>query len=113
MGLGLDDVTGSWVGKVRQQISTSHLPAIQALRQIRQTRSSSKIWSRCSRASTQSNFALGSESPGTEAELTSGPVDPDLRLTSNNERINDAHASVHEIGTVPRGDRQTVDGRRR
>lgn len=33
--------------------------------------------------------------------------------TSNNERIDDAHAGVHEIRTVSRGDRQTVDGRRR
>lgn len=32
---------------------------------------------------------------------------------SSNERIDDAHASVHEIGTVSRDDRQTVDYRRR
>ena len=32
---------------------------------------------------------------------------------STNERIDHVHASVDEIGTVSRGDRQTVDGRSR
>ena len=36
-----------------------------------------------------------------------------LRETSTNERIDDAHAGVQEIGAISRGDRQTVDGRRR
>ena len=36
-----------------------------------------------------------------------------MRATSTNERIYDAHASIHEIRTVSRGDCQTVDGRRR
>jgi len=38
---------------------------------------------------------------------------PRLRETSANERIDDAHPSVHEISPVSRGDRQTVDDRRR
>src|SRR5256885_2078618 len=37
----------------------------------------------------------------------------DCAGTSTNERIDHAHASVYEINTVSRGDRQTVDGRRR
>jgi hypothetical protein len=36
-----------------------------------------------------------------------------LRETSTNERIDDVHAGVHEISTVSRGDRQTVDDRSR
>ena len=35
------------------------------------------------------------------------------REDSFNERIDDAHASVHEISTVSRDDRDTVDDRRR
>ena len=38
---------------------------------------------------------------------------PHLRETSINERIDDTHAGVHEIATILRGDRQTVDDRSR
>ena len=34
-----------------------------------------------------------------------------LRETSTNEWIDDAHAGVHEISTISRGDRQTVEDR--
>src|ERR1019366_5003160 len=37
---------------------------------------------------------------------------PHLRWTSTNEWIDDTHASVHEISTISRGNRQTVDERR-
>src|ERR1017187_4111916 len=38
---------------------------------------------------------------------------PHLRKTSTNEWIDDTHAGVHEIRTISRGNRQTVDERRR
>jgi hypothetical protein len=38
---------------------------------------------------------------------------PHLREISANEWIDDAHAGVHEIGAISRGDRQTVDDRSR
>jgi len=38
---------------------------------------------------------------------------PHLHWTSTNEWIDDTHAGVHEISTIARGNRQTVDERRR
>jgi hypothetical protein len=38
---------------------------------------------------------------------------PHLLETSTNEWIDDTHAGVHEIGSISRGNRQTVDERRR
>ena len=44
---------------------------------------------------------------------TWGPNLSFVRETSTNEWIDDTHAGVHEISTISRGNRQTVDERRR